>query len=569
MTAGRPYLFTFCDGGGTADFDTYLALRDSVGTTVATNDDSCGLLSELLFNCTTSGYYYLEVNSCCTGSFGGTYTLAHKRGECISSGYCEDGNVCTDDICTGSGVDKVCTFPNNSASCNDGIYCNGTDTCSGGSCSIHTGDPCPGPDGDGDCSESCNESSDNCTANDPYGSACDDGLYCNGGDVCSSGSCSVHSGDPCPGPDGDGDCSESCNESSNNCTANDPNGSVCTDGLWCNGSDACSNGSCSSHAGDPCPGPDGDGDCSESCNESSDSCTANDPDGSVCTDGLWCNGSDACVSGNCASHAGDPCPGPDGDGDCSESCNESSDSCTANDPNGSFCNDGQWCNGSDACVSGDCASHTGDPCPGPDGDGDCSESCNESSDNCTANDPNGTVCTDGLFCNGEDYCLGGSCSVHDGDPCPGTECNECNEAVDSCYNPAGTPCGDPLSTECDDADTCDGFGICLANFWPAGTECSDGVFCNGEDSCDGAGVCEPTGYPCDVDEWCYEPGDDCIPYGDGDFDLDGDVDLVDFAGFQICYEALAVNQCEAGNMTGTGYVELDDLADFYAVMTGP
>src|SRR5262245_19852069 len=43
-----------------------------------------------------------------------------------------DGNACTNDVCNGSGT---CTHPNNSAACNDGLFCNGADTCSGGTCS--------------------------------------------------------------------------------------------------------------------------------------------------------------------------------------------------------------------------------------------------------------------------------------------------------------------------------------------------------------------------------------------------------------------------------------------------
>src|SRR6185436_8862567 len=122
--------------------------------------------------------------------------------------------------------------------------CNGADTCQSGTCSGHVGDPCPGPDGDGNCSESCNEASDTCTAADPTASACNDGLFCNGADTCSSGACTGHAGDPCPGPDGDGNCSESCNEASDNCSAADPNGSACDDGQGCNGSDSCSSGTC-------------------------------------------------------------------------------------------------------------------------------------------------------------------------------------------------------------------------------------------------------------------------------------------------------------------------------------
>src|SRR5215470_6395680 len=67
-----------------------------------------------------------------------------------------DGNVCTNDQCNGAGV---CIHPVNSAPCDDGFFCNGTDTCGGGSCSIHSGDPCAGGPA---CADACNEAADNC-----------------------------------------------------------------------------------------------------------------------------------------------------------------------------------------------------------------------------------------------------------------------------------------------------------------------------------------------------------------------------------------------------------------------
>ena len=70
---------------------------------------------------------------------------------CTGGGYCsplhapggtpctDDGNICTDDECSGGGV---CFHINNTFLCDDGLYCNGTDSCSDGTCSVHTGDPC-------------------------------------------------------------------------------------------------------------------------------------------------------------------------------------------------------------------------------------------------------------------------------------------------------------------------------------------------------------------------------------------------------------------------------------------
>src|SRR5262249_55919948 len=148
-----------------------------------------------------------------------------------------------------------------------------------------------------------------------------------------------------------------------------------------------------------------------------DACSAPDPDGSACVDGLFCNGADTCQSGACTGHAGDPCPGPDGDANCAESCDEASDACTANDSDGAACNDGLFCNGTDTCTSGACSTHAGDPCPGADGDANCSETCDETADACTGADADGSACNDGLFCNGTDTCTSGACTTHAGDPC--------------------------------------------------------------------------------------------------------------------------------------------------------
>ena len=79
LTAGCEYTFTFCSDGGAADYDTFLTLRDASCNAVAGNDDACGLLSEIAYTPTTSGSYFLEVNSCCVGGSGGSYTLSYRQ----------------------------------------------------------------------------------------------------------------------------------------------------------------------------------------------------------------------------------------------------------------------------------------------------------------------------------------------------------------------------------------------------------------------------------------------------------------------------------------------------------
>ena len=291
-----------------------------------TDGDGCSSTCEVepCFNC------YGEPSVC-------TYEGVCGNGFVDICETCDDANETDGDGCSStcrvencfvcSGDPSVCTPASDGTPCDDGLFCTGTETCTSGACGGSTGDPCPGPNGDGNCAQSCNEAADNCSGADPNGSTCDDGLFCTGTDTCSAGTCGAHTGDPCPGPDGDGNCAESCNEAADTCTAPDPNGSACDDGLFCTGTDTCSAGACGVHTGDPCPG------CA-ACNEAADNCTAVVPDGSACDDGLFCTGTDSCSAGTCSAHAGDPCPGPDGDGNCVESCNEGADDCSAADPDG-------------------------------------------------------------------------------------------------------------------------------------------------------------------------------------------------------------------------------------------
>jgi hypothetical protein len=382
---------------------------------------------------------------------------------------CTDNNPCTDDACNGAGV---CVHTNNTAPCDDDLFCTGADTCAGGTCSVHAGDPCAGGL---ECNNTCNEAFNECLASfgtpctddgnqcttdtcdgngtcvhDVHTGSCDDGVFCNGADSCSAGACTQHAGDPCAGGAA---CATACDEANDVCA--DPPGTPCDDGLFCNGDDTCLGGTCGTHEGDPCAGG---AECNATCDEAADDCVA--PAGTPCTgdgnpctddqcngsgtclhpdntapcdDGLFCNGADTCAAGACTGHPGDPCVGG---AECATVCDETNDVCA--DPTGTPCAD------------------EGNPCTDEtcDGAGSC------------AHTPNQAACDDGVFCNGADTCAGGACG-HAGNPCAGGgECADtCDEATDSCFEPAGTPCaddGDLCSSE-----ACDGAGSCRHAFVPA------------------------------------------------------------------------------------------------------
>ena len=99
--------------------------------------------------------------------------------------------------------------------------------------------------------------------------------------------------------------------------------------------------------------------------------------------------------------------------------------------------------------------------------------------------------------------------------------------------------------------------------------CNDGVFCNGAEHCAGD-VCISDASPCLANEWCDESASQCVMHGSGDFDVDGDIDLRDFAAFQACFGAMANEACRPGNLTGLNAdIDSADFGAFAAELTGP
>jgi hypothetical protein len=134
-------------------------------------------------------------------------------------GDCDDGNACTTDRCEpddpGAGPDG-CTHVPNEDPCDDGVFCNGPDRCSGGFCRVHAGDPCTvGPE----CATTCNEAAANCFV--AAGTPCtDDGNVCTD-DRCDGAGVCAHLGGaagatfPVTPPSGEG---EDCGEDGDACT---------------------------------------------------------------------------------------------------------------------------------------------------------------------------------------------------------------------------------------------------------------------------------------------------------------------------------------------------------------
>ena len=84
--AGTTYIFSFCEAGGTANFDTGLSTWDSTcsNTRYVCNDDSCGLQSRLAWVAVSTGQFVIKIGA--FGSSRGDYTLCYRA----VGGACED-----------------------------------------------------------------------------------------------------------------------------------------------------------------------------------------------------------------------------------------------------------------------------------------------------------------------------------------------------------------------------------------------------------------------------------------------------------------------------------------------
>ncbi len=248
--------------------------------------------------------------------------------------------------------------------CDDGLYCNGEETCNLGSGECEAGTaPCP-----------------------------DDGLWCNGAEGCDeAGDQCTTTGDPCPDDGLFCTGTEDCDEAGDQCTSTgDPCGD---DGLWCNGA--------------------------ESCDEAGDQCATT---GNPCRDDvLFCNGTEGCdEAADQCTNSGDPCPDDNLFCNGAESCDEDEDQCATT---GNPCpDDGLYCNGAETCDEDGDQCETGDtPCMEDDLFCNGQESCNEEDDTCQSS---GDPCAQQEECNEDND----SCdSRSDDDDDPGLEDDDADD----------------------------------------------------------------------------------------------------------------------------------------------
>ena len=205
-----------------------------------------------------------------------------------------------------------------------------------------------------------------------------------------------------------------------------------------------------------------------------------------CTDGLVCNGLETCnAQGSCVPGTAVNCN--DGVACTTDACTEPSGTCT-HVPNNALCDNSLVCDGIETCsVTLGC--QAGTPITCSDSVACTIDLCDEDVAGCFFI-PDDTVCDNGLFCDGFEYCDAALGCQPGFDPCAGLPCDEPTDTCGTCATDAD--CEDFVTCT---VDTCDvPTGLC-SNL-PDDAVCDNGLFCDGAEFCDTFADCQFGGDPC-------------------------------------------------------------------------
>ncbi len=424
-------------------------------------------------------------------------TITVTAGACITNSECNDGNQCTTDLCNAG----VCQNPPFVGSCTDGNACTVGDVCVGTTCQSGPVVNCLGAGGQCNLA-TCNPAGleGNCSILTPLpnGTSCSDNSACTLVDLCQAGVCIPGLPVDCSAA-GDQCNSASCDPGGalGNCIILTPvlNGTPCNDAVRCNIGETCQGGVCLGGSPVDCTGaagPCNNATCDPLGTEGNCAIVVPIANGTACSDGNGCTLGETCLTGVCGN--GTPVDCSSFNTQCSTATCDPAGSpgncaIVTPQPDGTVCTDGLFCTATDGCVGGICVG-TGNPCTGSVCD-DVTDACvqclvdTDCNDNNLCTDDtcvtrtcvrtnNTLLCNDGSACTANDRCTAGACAGGTTVDCSGAG-DTCNVA--SC-NPGGAPNNCAIITP-----------------RPNGSPCSDGNRCTVGDTCQSA-VCVSTPTNC-------------------------------------------------------------------------
>ncbi len=206
-----------CPVCGNAELDKTESCDD--GNTVG--GDGCGALCQF-DSCVASTPDFPNVPICDDGKECTVDSCSRSLGICTNIDNCDDGVTCTSDRCVG---DACVNTPVNSR-CDNGVFCDGAETCDAVSGCLFG--PAPNCGDSIPCTiDTCDETSDSCV-HTPNNAVCNDGVFCNGPEICTVGvGCQGVAAVDCSD---DFSCTaDSCDELNDRCV-NAPNDNLCPSG---------------------------------------------------------------------------------------------------------------------------------------------------------------------------------------------------------------------------------------------------------------------------------------------------------------------------------------------------
>ena len=388
---------------------------------------------------------------------------------------CDDGNPCTDNTCS---PDGGCVVTNNTASCDDENACTTQDTCAAGACQ---GGPAL---------------------------VCDNGLFCDGQETC-EGTNGCQNGLVPTITDGVGCTTDYCDED-NDKIVHTADNSACDNGQYCDGVETCDAAQGCLNGTAP-KTDDGVGCTVDTCDEANDQ-IVHTPDNSACDNTLFCDGTETCDAANDCQKGAPPTLSDDV-GCTVDTCDEANDQ-MVHTPNDAACNNGQFCDGMEACdAKQGCVDGT--PPTTDDGVGCTMDSCDEASDE-VVHAPNDAACDNTLFCDGQETChatkdcqKGSVPTITDLVGCTVDTCDEDKDQIVHTLDHSACDNGQ----YCDGAEKCDAVNDCVKGtppnqnddvdcttdscdenkdqivHEPSNSFCANGQYCDGVEICDVAKGC--------------------------------------------------------------------------------